>query len=42
MIEKYGGEFYANTELDIVRKQLENLYSFNGQKVDFKHLEAMI
>lgn len=42
MIEKYGGEFYAHTELDIVRKQLENLYSFNDKKVDFQPLEAMI
>lgn len=42
MIEKYGGEFYANTELDIVRKQLENLYSFNGKQIEFEPLEAMI
>lgn len=42
MIDKYGGEFYAHTELDIVRKQLENFYSFNGKKVEFQPLEAMI
>ncbi len=42
MIKKYGGEFYANTKLDIVRKQLENLYDVNGKFVEFKSLEAMI
>ena len=42
MIKKYGGEAYTNTELDIVRKQLENLYDVNGKFVEFKSLEAMI
>ena len=42
MIKDFGGEFYANTELDIVRRQLENFYSGNGERVEFKPLEAMI
>lgn len=42
LIGKYGGEFYANTELDIVRKQLENFYEDNGKQVEFKSLEAML
>jgi phenylpropionate dioxygenase-like ring-hydroxylating dioxygenase large terminal subunit len=42
MIHKYGGEFYASTELDIVRRQLDYLYSGTGRQVEFKNLEAMI
>jgi phenylpropionate dioxygenase-like ring-hydroxylating dioxygenase large terminal subunit len=42
MIELQGGEIYANTELDIVRRQLDNLYAGNGKQVPFKPLEAMI
>lgn len=42
MIERHGGEFYANTELDIVRKQLEHFYDGKGPVVEFKTLEAMI
>lgn len=40
--EELGGRFYANTELDIVRRQLDHLYQGDGQKVAFKPLEALI
>jgi phenylpropionate dioxygenase-like ring-hydroxylating dioxygenase large terminal subunit len=36
------GEAYANTELDIVKRQLDNLYAGNGRRIEFKPLEAMI
>ncbi|MBC7476284.1 MAG: aromatic ring-hydroxylating dioxygenase subunit alpha [Candidatus Sericytochromatia bacterium] len=36
------GESYTHTELDIVRKQLNNLYENNGKLVEFKNLEALI
>ncbi|MFN8576939.1 MAG: Rieske 2Fe-2S domain-containing protein [Candidatus Sericytochromatia bacterium] len=41
MVKKYGQAF-ANTELDIVRKQLEYFYDGSGKVVEFKTLEAMI
>ena len=37
-----GGTFYANTELDIVRRQLDHLYAGNGEQVAFRELEALI
>jgi phenylpropionate dioxygenase-like ring-hydroxylating dioxygenase large terminal subunit len=42
MIKLQGGELYANTELDIVRRQLDNLYAGNGKQVEFKPLAALI
>lgn len=40
--EELGGRFYANTELDIVRRQLENLYAGNGERIALRPLEALI
>lgn len=40
--EELGGRFYANTELDIVRRQLDHLYAGDGERVTFRPLEAMI
>lgn len=37
-----SGQAYTHTELDIVRRQLDNLYADNGKLVEFKNLEAMI
>jgi phenylpropionate dioxygenase-like ring-hydroxylating dioxygenase large terminal subunit len=42
MVQKYGGEAFANTELDIVRRQLEYFYDGDNRRVEFKRLEAMI
>ena len=40
--EELGGKFYANPELDIVRRQLDNLYMGTGRRVEFHPLEALI
>lgn len=40
--EELGGRFYACTELDIVRRQLEHLYAGDGLRVDFQPLEVLI
>lgn len=42
VVSNNGGAAFCHTELDIVRKQLENLYAGNGLQVEFKALEAMI
>lgn len=41
-VQQNGGPAFCHTELDIVRKQLENLYAGNGQLIAFNDLEAMI
>ncbi len=37
-----GATYYANTELDIVRRQLDHLYAGTGEQVAFRELEALI